>query len=165
MAIKTQLSVEFTCGHTDTVDLAHVPAGRRKAHAFGLGKNRVCTKCFRAQGKAELGQKNRQTLRDAAAFAEEHNLNELTGSEKQIDWASRVRYEVLSEILDSDENQDQKDQAEQVLATARTLTRSGWWLDNCTDDDLSVDDLIELILTAQETAEGDQDRIETENPF
>ena len=163
MAIKTKLSVEFTCGHTDVLDLAHVPAGRRKAHAFGLGKNYVCRKCFQAKGKEELEQKNRQTLLDAEAFAGEHELEELTGSEKQIAWASRVRYEVLSEVLDSDEDPAQHEQAQQVLNAARPLTRSGWWLDNCTDKDLTVDDLIELILTAEDS--DSTEHIETENPY
>ncbi|MBB4734779.1 hypothetical protein HDA30_000287 [Micrococcus cohnii] len=163
MAIKTKLSVEFTCGHTDVLDLAHVPAGRRRAHAFGLGKNYVCRKCFRAKGKEELEQKNRQTLLDAQTFAQEHDLDELTGTEKQIAWATRVRYEVLSEIVDSDETEAQQTQAQDVLEAAKALTHSGWWLDNCTDDDLTVDDLVELILTAE--SEPSQDRIETENPF
>lgn len=164
MAIKNALPVEFTCGHTETVDLAHIAAGRRKAHAFGLGKNYLCRKCFRAKGKEELEQKNRQTMIDAESFAQEHDLEELTGSDKQVAWATRVRYEVLSEILDSDEDEAQKAQAQDVLSTAKALTRSGWWLDNCTDEELTVDDLTELILTATEDS-TEADHVQTENPF
>lgn len=164
MAIKTKLPIEFSCGHTETVDLAHVPAGRRKAHAFGLSKNRVCSPCFRAQGKADLEQHNRQTLLDAAEFEQQHELPDLTGSDKQINWATRVRYQALSQVLDSDETPEQQAQATRVLAAAHELTRSGWWIDNATDKDLTVEDIYELILTADESAR-DGERSETENPF
>ena len=159
MAIKTALPIDFSCGHTETVDLAHVPAGRRKNHAFGLGKNRVCTKCFKAQGSADLDKLNRQTLLDAAEFEQEHDLPELTGSEKQINWATRTRYLVLAGILD----QHDEATASEVLEAATTLTRSGWWIENCTDKDLDTDDHIELITTADES--GRPEPIETENPF
>lgn len=158
MPIKTRLPIEFSCTHTETVDLSHIPAGRRKAYAFGLGKHRVCTRCFKAAGAADLEQRNRQTLLDAEQFAQEHQLPELTGSEKQIAWATRVRYQALTDILDTDEATGRR-----VLAAAMDLTRSGWWLDNCTDTDLDVEDLTELILTADESDQSAP--IETENPF
>lgn len=164
MAIKTKLPIEFSCGHTETVDLARVPAGRRKAHAFGLGKNRVCTSCFRKKNAEDLELQNRHTLLDADQFAQEHDLPDLTGSDKQVNWATRVRYQVLSDVLVSDETPDQHQQITDVLAAAQTLTRAGWWLDNATDKDLTVEDICELILTAEEPAE-DVERIETENPF
>lgn len=164
MAIKTKLPIEFGCGHTETVDLAQVPAGRRKAHAFGLGKNRVCTPYFGAQAKSDLQQRNRQTLLDGAEFEQQHHLPELIGSDKQITWATRVRYQALSELLDSDETPEQQAQATRVLAAAHELTRSGWWIDNATDKDLTVENICELILTADESAR-DSERIETENPF
>ena len=116
MAIKTKLPIEFSCGHTETVDLARVPAGRRKAHAFGLGKNRVCTSCFRKKSAEDLELQNRQTLLDADQFAQEHDLPDLTGSDKQVNWATRVRYQVLSDVLVSDETPDQHQQITDVLA-------------------------------------------------
>ncbi|MCD0174039.1 hypothetical protein [Micrococcus luteus] len=164
MAIKTKLPIEFSCGHTETVDLARVPAGRRKAHAFGLGKNRVCTRCFRKKSGEDLELQNRQALLDADQFAQEHDLPDLTGSDKQVNWATRVRYQVLSDVLDSDETPEQQAQASRVVAAARELTRAGWWLDNTTDKDLTVGDFCELILTADESS-NDVERIETENPF
>ena len=75
-----------------------------------------------------------------------------------------MRYQVLSDVLVSDETPDQHQQITVVLAAAQTLTRAGWWLDNATDKDLTVEDICELILTAEEPAE-DVERIETENPF
>lgn len=159
MAIKTALPIAFSCGHTETVDLAHVPAGRRKNHAFGLGKNRVCTKCFKTQGAADLDKLNRQTLLDATEFEQEHELPELTGTEKHLNWATRIRYQVLAAVL---EEQDEET-ASEAFAAARALTRSGWWIDNCADKDLDTDDHLELITTADESDQPAS--IETENPF
>ncbi|MCT2089726.1 hypothetical protein M3D92_10565 [Micrococcus terreus] len=159
MAIPTKFSIKHKCGHTQARDLAHVPAGKRKAHAFGISKNQDCIKCFRAADKEFLEQKNREVLVAAQGFEEEHGLPELTGSEKQIPWATRLRYQCLTEVLD---NTDAAAGSE-VIQAAKALTRSGWWLDNTNDPDLELEDLVELITTAVD--EKDLERIETENPF
>lgn len=162
MAIATKLPITFTCGHSETKDLASTPAGKRKAKAYGLGKNFVCTKCFRSSNQQALDKDNRQQLIDAQAFEEEHGFPELTGSAKQASWATRHRYQVLSEVLDSDdESPSGQATPEQVIDAAKTLTRAGWWLDNTTDKGLDVDDLIELITTAIDH----EDLETTENPF
>lgn len=163
MAIATTLPITHSCGHTATRDLSHVPAGRRKTHAFGISKHQVCPKCLKSQKSQDLEKRNRAVLAEAAGFEEEHALPELTGSEKQVSWATRVRYQVLSEIQDADEHPEDQDTAEQTIQAAKALTRAGWWLDNTTDKDLDVDDLIELITTALDPAEDQP--IESENPF
>lgn len=168
MAIPTKLPIEFSCGHTETKDLADTPAGKRKSRAFGLGKNFVCTKCFKKQGKAHLEQLNQDALADAMSFETDHDLPELQGSEKQVNWATRIRFDVLNHILETRQSGDVNDEAhaqpDAVIETAKTLPHAGWWIDNFQDtSDLDVDDLIELITTAvDETAE---DRLDTENPF
>lgn len=164
MAIPTKLPITFSCGHTETKDLSSTPAGKRKSRAYGLGKYFVCAKCFKKQGQQNLDELNKATLADAMGFETEHNLPELEGSEKQVTWATKLRYEVLSEIQDSDETPSQQAQATNVLSIAPDLTKAGWWIDNFRDtSDLQVDDLIELITTAVD--EPDEDRIDTENPF
>ena len=174
MAIKTKLPIEFSCGHTETVDLARVPAGRRKAHAFGLGKNRVCTSCFRKKSAEDLELQNRQTLLDADQFAQEHDLPDLTGSDKQVNWATRVRYQVLSDVLVSDETPDQHQQITDVLAIpigslvapaavigaalgfgAQRLVQdllSGFFI--ITEKQYGFGDLVELTITGGGTATG-----------
>ena len=164
MAIPTKLPIKFSCGHTETKDLSSTPAGKRKSRAFGLGKNFVCSRCFRKQGQESLEQLNREILANAMAFEEDHSLPELQGSEKQVAWATKIRYEVLSDIVDSDDSATQQAQATQVLDTAHHLSQAGWWIDNCRDtSELDTDDLIELITTAVD--ESETDHIQTENPF
>ena len=162
MAISETFSIEFSCGHTESKDLSSTPAGKRKAKAFGLGKNYVCSKCFKAKGKAELEKQNKQQLVDAQSFEEDHGLPEIEGSEKQISWATRVRYEVLAEIVDSDESENDQHVAKRVIEISKSIPKAGWWLDNCTDKSLTVDDLIELITTA---VDDESDEITLENPF
>lgn len=161
MSIRTRIPIRFTCGHMETKDLTAVPAGKRKAKAYGLGKNLVCSKCFRSSNREELHRENRQQLIDAQSFDEEQGLPELTGSDKQIAWATRNRYQVLTEIIGSGETDSDRAEAEQVVEAAKSLTRAGWWLDNTTDKDLDVEDLIELITTAID----ETDSVTNENPF
>src|SRR5699024_10636402 len=140
------------------------PAGKRSARAYGLGKHFVCTKCFKKQGQEQLQQQDQQLLADAMGFEQDHQLPELEGSEKQITWATKIRYEVLTEIMESTETPEQAQQAETAMQAANAITISGWWIDNLRDlEKFSVDDYIELITTADPTPETD--RIETENPF
>src|SRR5699024_10988774 len=125
-------------------------------------KNYVCSKCFKAKGKAELEKQNKQQLVDAQSFEEEHGLPEIEGSDKQIPWATRVRYEVLAEIVDSDESENDQHVAKRVIEISKSIPKAGWWLDNCTDKSLTVDDLIELITTA---VDNEPEEITLENPY
>jgi len=164
MAVPEKFQITFTCGHIETKDLSTTPAGKRKARAFGMGKNFVCATCFKAKGKAELEKQNRQQLVDAQSFEEEHAIPEIDGSEKQISWATRVRYEVLTEIMDSEDTDSHQRTANNVLEIAKNIPKAGWWLDNCTDKSLTVADLIELITTAVDDVE-DRETCQLENPF
>jgi len=164
VAIPTKLPIEFSCGHTETKDLSDTPAGKRKSRAFGLGKHFVCSKCFKKQGRQNLEQLNQEILVDAMGFEHDHNLPDLQGTEKQTNWATRIRFEVLNAIWESDESPEQQAQAKQVIKSTKDLPNAGWWIDNLRDTkDLEVDDLIELIITAVD--EPSKDRIDSENPF
>src|SRR5699024_12706669 len=71
VAIPKTFAIDFSCGHTETKDLSDTPAGKRRGKVFWLGKNYVCSKCFKAKGKAELEKQNKQQLVDAQSFEEE----------------------------------------------------------------------------------------------
>lgn len=161
MAIPTTHQIKFSCGHTEPKDLSETPAGKRKGKASWLGKQFVCSKCFKQQGQQNLEKLNREILADAMGFEQEHNFAELQGSEKQVNWATKIRFEVLNDIIESDKSPTQQTQ---VFDAAKDLPHAGWWIDNLRDtSDLDVDDFIELITTAID--EQDESRVETENPF
>lgn len=161
MAIPTTFSIQFKCGHSETKDLSSTPAGKRKARAFGLGKNFVCSRCFKASRRDELDKHDQDLLIQAQGFEEEHGLPELTGSEGQVRWATRLRYQVLTDLIDAAETHQPAFDAEQVIDVAKLLVRAGWWIDNTRDKDLTVDDLLTLITTAID----EDDLVATENPF
>lgn len=162
MALPTHLEVVFSCGHTETKDFSKTPAGKRKSRAFGLGKNFVCSRCFKQQSQKDLAQYNKDVLADAMALEQDYGLPDLTGSEKQVQWATRIRFTILTDILESD--QPQEHQTNDVIETSKALTKAGWWIDNFRDiSDFDIDDLIELILTGIDTPA--EVRLETENPF
>lgn len=123
MAIKTKYSIKFTCGHSQVTDLGTVPAGKRESRAKWYAKNRVCGKCFKAQGVAELAKDNAQILAEAEVFEQENDLPELTGSEKQVPWATQIRYRMLSDGLEN--IGEQSPEAGNLWAAAKTIIRSG----------------------------------------
>src|SRR5699024_12691648 len=95
----------------------------------------------------------------AIGVKKERKLPELEGSAEQVTWATNIRYEVLSDIQESDETPSQQAQATNVLAIAPNLTKAGWWIDNFRDtSDLQIDDLIELVTTAVDDPDEDRDR-------
>lgn len=168
MAISSSVTVKFKCGHSQSTDLGHVPAGKRKGHAFSLGKNRVCGKCFKQESEAGreewLKNKNAQELAEAEVFEEEHELEPITGSDKQLAWGTRARYSLLSAALEAFTAGDEASMSEEefdetILAPARRLNRASWWINN---SDAEPEDLEELVTTAGATEVVDT---ETENPF
>lgn len=165
MAIATSLSIKYKCGHTQSTDLSKVPAGRRKSHAYGLGKNRVCGRCFAAENaegrEAFLAERNAQTLAAAESFEADHDLPPLIGSEKQLSWATRTRYELISTALDEltgDGSLSAEDFESRILEPARRVLKPSWWIDN---KDAEAGDLEELVSTAVD----EDELVETENPF
>lgn len=168
MAIATTVSIKYKCGHTQATDLSRVPAGRRKAHAYGMGLNRICGRCFTKENaagrEAWLAERNAQALAEAESFEADHQLPPVEGSEKQVPWATRVRYELLSKGLqaltvDADEPLSAEDFEQRILSPARQITRARWWIDN---GDAASEDVEELVSTAIEDTD---DHVETENPF
>ncbi|QCU77947.1 hypothetical protein E7744_06940 [Citricoccus sp. SGAir0253] len=161
MAIATKLLVQFKCGHAEAKDLESTPPGKRKAKAFGLGKNFVCSRCFKALRRDELDRHNRDLLVQAQGFEEDHGLPELSGSEGQVPWATRLRYQVLTDLIEAADSHRPVFDPGQVIEVAKSLVRAGWWIDNTRDPDLTVDDLLTLITTAID----EDDLVATENPF
>lgn len=161
MAIATKYKIKFTCGHIETKDLTSAPAGKRAGKATWMGKNFTCSKCFKAAGQAELAKDNAQVLAEAEVFENENDLPELTGSEKQLRWATQVRYENLAAGIEH--LGEGSPESAEVLVAARTITRAGWWIDY---KDMDPDEVYEVVTTgAVEAAEKAKNDVITENPY
>lgn len=165
MAIPTKARITYTCGHRETRDLSDTPAGKRKSKAQWFAKNFTCTRCFKDSRTGEAAKDANQRALDAEAFAEQHGLPELTGSQKQVFWASILRHETLAVVLDGHER------SEAVTEAAQRITWAGWWMDNLNwkdrqDHDYDAEDFAELILSGPAAqAERDETHVETENPY
>ena len=161
MAVATKYKIKFTCGHSEIKDLSDTPAGKRANKATWMGKNFSCNKCFKAQGQQELAKDNAEMLAEAEVFEEENDLPELEGSEKQIPWATRIRYTTLAAGLEHEQASEER--INEILEAARTLTKCGWWIDY---KDMDPDEVYEVVTTGAVTAKQKaEETIETENPF
>ncbi|WP_431711472.1 hypothetical protein [Glutamicibacter uratoxydans] len=161
MAIATRYKIKFTCGHTEIKDLGTTPPGKRVSKARWMGDTYTCTTCFKAADRKDLDKLNADTLADAEVFGQHHDLPDLEGSDKQLPWATRVRYQLLTDGLD-DIGHDSPE-AQELITAARTITRCGWWIDY---KDADPDEVFEVVTTgAIKAKEQAQNHVASENPF
>lgn len=182
MAIPTTFPVKYKCGHTEKRDLSKVAASKRRQlaesdfFATKAGKNDdglVCKKCFNAERESDTETFLRQLMLDAEAFEAEHELPELTGTDKQIssglvESARKDRFTVLDAIATDD---DHFEQFPAALEAARSLTWGGWWTNNLgykirKDNEYGPEEYIELIIdgAAEEAKREPREQISPENP-
>lgn len=104
-----QYPTRCSCGHTYTYNI-YGPGNDRPRKAAWLA-TRPCPDCQRA---AELAQAQQATAQ----------LPALTGSEKQIAWATKIRAEVFAQAdaLTSDTTE--------ICDWLATQTSAKWWIDN-----------------------------------
>lgn len=178
MGVPTTWPVKYKCGHTEKRDLSRVPASRRREAANSTfwatkagkdGDGLVCTKCFNEHREANKDQWRRQLLIDSEQFSTDHDLPELTGTEKQqqsglVDSAQIDRFTVLSSIID----ELNESEAETAIEAAKAITRAGWWTNNVgytarKELELDATDLSELIVEEAENTDT-AEYIDTENP-
>lgn len=117
--------VNFTCGHTETVQLFGKHTERERWIEWAE-RNKVCPECYEKQ-KEETRQ---EATKQAAAEAIENGLPSLTGSEKQIAWAERIRVEKISKIEESlaqlDSNQKKIEEAGKLSEAEAKVKADGF---------------------------------------
>lgn len=80
--------VKMACGHVDIVALYGKMADRERRIAW-MEKNRICHHCYEAEQMANV-----------EAIEKEFSLPALSGSEKQVAWARKIRWEKFLMIKD-----------------------------------------------------------------
>ena len=147
MAIPTTYEVEFSCGHTGTVDLSKRKPGDRAGLVRFFERKGQCPDCWREAHRGEWAQKMREQDReDAAHFDQLNGLPELTGSPKAVGWADTLRAEAIKSLHEQfvpDRYPDDEAFDTDVLAPAKEILRAGWWIDN---REYEGEDLLEIIL-------------------
>lgn len=108
--------VTHSCGHIENHLIVAAFAYQAETRALQL-KRRKCTSCYRAGKEAKAGD---QAAADEATLAS-INLPELTGSEKQVAWADKIRRERLAAASRNDP---------EVAKRFVGQTDAKWWIDN-----------------------------------
>lgn len=117
--------VTMACGHTVEIQLYGKESDRDKKIAW-LEKHGLCTECQKAAKAAEHAEATAKAAEKAMA----ENLPELTGTEKQINWALTIRAEKLAEI-DSLKAKGLKDiEAQAIKNVLASNTEAKFWIDN-----------------------------------
>ena len=113
--------IVYKCGHAETVQL-YGPEKDRERRIEYL-RACLCPDCYRAQ------QTEKATDEATAA-----GLPELTGSEKQVNWAVTIRSKVLQKLADfrgnlSNQPQEVLDRFDEIAADVKGHTEARWWID------------------------------------
>ncbi len=126
--------IAHTCGHNEEVNITGTNVhGERERRAAWL-ESKPCRACERAA---------QSTAAQAVAVAD--RLPDLTGSEKQIAWAERIRAEVLASIdqfFAAARREAEKmnevakleiemtRQYQPLIVRVRSQTSASWWIDH-----------------------------------
>ena len=136
--------VNFACGHTAVIDLFR----KMKEHDAKVAYFERCGFCPQCYKEAMIEKRDKERAESRAKAIEnatKHNLPELTGSQKQIDWALTIRdryfndflnalrkYEVLVDKTDISEEQKNIFLAdlEKIKKNFADKTESKFWIEN-----------------------------------
>lgn len=169
MGVKTQWKITYkTCGHTEVKDLSTRPPDKRAGFARWAAENSQCTACWRqangrtgewVEDKREwLARKRAEEQQAADEWASKTGMPELSGTDKQVAWANRIRHQLLHDLYDwavqdGHATEEVYDRAEEQ---ARTVDRARWWIDNREQGEEPTDPetLLELLAAVAETGDG-----------
>lgn len=89
-----QYTITFSCGHTGTIRLYGKESDRQRSIRY-YEENGLCPECYKKQ--QEEAEKKR--IEEKAKEAADLGLSELTGTEKQIAWANKIRVALINDAL------------------------------------------------------------------
>jgi len=116
-----QYTVKYSCGHAGVISLTG-PVKDRKAKLDWFEK-RVCPECYKAKREA-----------DSAELQREYGLIELTGSDKQVQWANSIRAEFVERMQERIDRRVAHDDRQKALAAltaaVNTQDTAKWWIDH-----------------------------------
>ncbi len=159
MAIPTEFELTFACRHVGTIDLSALPADRRSGRLEYLRAKSVCNACSneqRWQRHPPLPPPDAGSAETAYAlnWALDRRLPPLTGTARQFDSGSRVRYQLLRSLhqWSVQEHRDPVEYA-RAEAAARRIAGARWWLDQ-KHLITTPGDLLELLEVAVASRDG-----------
>ena len=140
-------TISYACGHTCRVDL-YGKSSDRLSYINWCKDNRDCPDCKAAADKAAADKEK------AEAMAKLTSIPELTGSEKQIAWATGIRARIVSNLnrlieektalaekrgIDPDKiTAGAQKMADAIDKMVETETESRFWIDNRYYDEADI---------------------------
>jgi hypothetical protein len=131
--IMAQYDIHFSCGHTETRQLF----GKTKDREWRISeweRSGLCSKCWEAERQRQFDEENAVAMEKA----KEYGLPDLTGSEKQIAWATTLRQnwidraEKIISVYAESENIDLIQTAMEHIIIKNTSAR--YWIDSRNDN-------------------------------
>ncbi|SOD72928.1 hypothetical protein SAMN05892883_2242 [Jatrophihabitans sp. GAS493] len=162
MAIPTEFELTFGCGHVGTIDLSTLAPDHRGGRLEYLKDKGLCADCFETtrEKRRELDRtkwvtaKRKEETAEAAAWARDEGYPQLAGSARQIDYATRVRFELMRDLYQwAVEDGNAPADYERVEETARGVDEARWWLDQKSLITAAAD-LVELLDAAAASHAG-----------
>lgn len=111
----------FSCGHKAEIVLFG-PEKQRDRKIRWYRENGLCPECYRGKQAAEVALKS-------------EGLPPLTGTDKQVQWAAKIRVDVISyvrnKVSSANNTEKQKDGVMRIfLELCQSKTEAKWWIDN-----------------------------------
>lgn len=134
--------IEHSCGHDSIADLVGPNThGQRQRKADWLA-TRPCPACARQQETDECATQNAETAQDAEA----QGWPELTGTPKQISWATALRAQTIAAMAERLADKLTPETTERALelwtAGALRATDAAWWIDHRDRPQAAVNSLL-----------------------
>lgn len=108
--------IVYKCGHEENVNLNGRQNSQSYADWLAAG---VCKECYQAQ-----------KLADRKAYNAAEGLPELTGTERQVAWADKIRYELYREIKNILNVYYEDEGKEELLNWLKGQAEAKFWIDN-----------------------------------
>ena len=131
--------IKFACGHTELKELLGKEKDRQNKIKW-YEENGICSDCYKTQKEKELLQ-----------FEEEKHLPQLQGTEKQIKWARKIRFNnfsnlsgivkesfhiVAKELQLKEVTKEQKEQIKKLIENAKTNNSAKFWIEEIEENGL-----------------------------
>ena len=132
-----EVTILRACGHREKKKFDNNLTDEKRQEKIAMFERGQCVECWKAM-KAE----------EAKKFTEELKLPTLKGTDKQTQWASAIRVELMQSILStidsfkSEKNTEGEAAAINAIKKLRDESESRFWIDH---KDLKAADLIKLV--------------------
>lgn len=122
-----KVDVKKSCGHVEEEQLFG-PGSERDRKLAWMEKTGLCRACYAVEQTAA-----RETQNAAAATASTAaGLPTLTGTERQVPWATTIRQEWIGRSLERvpAEHPSREAVGQALIAAASSQPSAGWWIDH-----------------------------------